>query len=211
MEVLKATRREKLGTHVTRRLRKEGMTPCVIYGHGQENVHVTVSQHDLDLAIHHSQHLVEIEIDGVTEPVLIKDYQYDTFGQELLHADLTRVNLDERVEVTVPVVLRGTAEGTKEGGVMTQANAEVTISCVVTRIPEDIRPLVTEMQIGDTLAAGDLELPNGATLVSDPSLPICSITVVEEEMEEVEEFDPEAGPEVIGEKAEDDEGDEGAE
>ncbi len=206
MEVLKATRREQLGTHVTRRLRKEGMTPCVIYGHGLDNVHIAVSQHDLDLAIHHSQHLVEVDVDGAKEPVLIKDYQYDTFGQELLHADLTRVNLDERVEITVPVVLRGTAQGTKDGGVMTQVNAEVIVSCVVTSIPEDIRPMVTEMNVGDSLTAGDLELPEGTTLVTDPNLPICSVTIVEE-VEEVEEFDPEAGPEVIGEKpAEDDEG-----
>ncbi len=200
MEVLKATRRDKLGTSVTRRLRKEGMTPCVIYGHGEGNVHVAVSQHDLDLAIHHGEHLVEVELDGKKETVLIKDYQYDTFGQELLHADLTRVSLDERVEITIPVVLRGTPEGTRDGGVLSQTNAEVTISCVVTKIPEDIRPLVTDMKVGDTLTAGDLELPESATLVTDPGLPICSVNIVEEK-EEVEEFDPEAAPEVIGEKA----------
>jgi large subunit ribosomal protein L25 len=209
MEALKATKREALGTHSARRMRKDGLTPCVIYGHGQETVHVALNEHDLNLAIHHGEHLLEVDLGGAKETVFIKDYQYDVFGHVLLHADLTRVNLNESVEVTLPVVLRGTPEGLKEGGVVQQQNSEVTIMCLVTNIPEDIRPLINDMQVGDVLTIGDLELPDGAELVTDASLPVCSVTIIEER-EEVEEFDADAAPEVIGEKPGEDGSEEGA-
>ena len=209
MEVLKATKRESLGTTVSKRLRKDGLTPCVIYGHGQENLHVALNQHDLDLAIHHNEHLLELDLGDSKETVFIKDYQYDTFGHELLHVDLTRVDLNEMVEVTVEVVLRGTPAGLKDGGVLLQTTAEIALRCVVTNIPDEIRPMVSEMMIGDILTVGDLELPEGAELITDPGVPICSVTIVEEK-EEVEDFDADAAPEVIGEKPDEDEGEEDA-
>ena len=206
MEVFKATKRETLGTTDCKRLRKNGKTPCVIYGHGQETLHVVVDGHDMDYAIRHNEHLMKIDLDGSMETVYIKDHQYDTFGHNLLHVDLTRVDLTEMVEVTVEVVLRGTPAGLKDGGVLLQSTAEVVLSCVVTNIPDEIRPMVSEMMIGDVLTAGELELPEGAELVTDAGVPVCTVVVVEEH-EEVEEFDADAAPEVIGAKPDDDEGD----
>ena len=127
MAVLKATRRGGSGTRDARELRKQGLTPCVIYGHGKENIPVAMNEHDLDLAIHHGERLLAVDVEGKTENVLIKDTQYDTFGHVLLHVDLTRVNLDERVVVTVPVVLRGTPDGVSAGGVLQQISSEVTV------------------------------------------------------------------------------------
>lgn len=206
MDVFKATKRELLGTTDSKRLRKKGQTPCVIYGHGQENIHVVLDGHDLDHAIRHNEHLLQVDLGDAQETVFIKDYQYDTFGHVLLHADLTRVNLNEKVEVTVEVVLRGTPAGLRDGGVLLQSTAEVALRCVVTNIPDEIRPMVNDMMIGDVLTAGDLELPEGAELLTDAGVPICSVTIVEEK-EEVEDFDAETTPEVIGAKPDDDEGD----
>lgn len=204
MAVLKATKRSGSGTRDARELRKTGMTPCIIYGHGQENIAVAMNEHDLDLAIHHGQRLLEVDVEGKTENVLIKDTQYDTFGHALLHVDLTRVSLDERVVVTVPVVLRGTPEGVAAGGVLQQIASEVTVECVVTAIPDELRLQVNDLQIGETYTAGELELPEGASLVTDAETPICSLTVVAEEEEPVEVAEEEAAePEVIGEKKED--------
>lgn len=207
MAVLKATKRSNTGTRRARELRKTGMTPCIIYGHGQENIAVAINEHDLDLAIHHGERLLEVDVEGSTENVLIKDAQYDTFGQDLLHVDLTRVDLDERVVVTIPVALRGTPEGVSAGGVLRQITPEVTIECVVTAIPEEFRAQVNDLQIGDTLTAGQLELPEGASLVTEADTPICSISVVAEEEEPAEAKEETAEPEVIGEKKEEPEGD----
>jgi len=117
--------------------------------------------------------------------------------------------------VTVAVVLRGTAAGAEEGGVMHQITSEIDIECPVTDIPEELQLQVNEMQIGDTMTAGQLPLPAGVTLITEPNTPICSVTVVaEEEVEapaEGEEAAP-AEPEVITEaKAEGEEPQEQAE
>lgn len=203
MAALKATKRSGKGRRDTKALRKTGMTPCIIYGHGQDNISVAISEHDLDLAIHHGERLLEVDVEGTIENVLIKDRQYDTFGQHLLHADLARVDLDERVEVIVPIVLRGTAAGVTAGGVMRQITSEVTVECVVTAIPDELRLQVNDLQIGDTFTVGELELPEGASLVTDAETRVCTVAMVAEEEEPAEGEEGEsAEPEVIGEKKE---------
>ena len=182
-------------------MRKAGMIPGIIYGHGKSVVTITLNHHDVQVAILHGERLIEMDVDGETENVLFKEVQYDTFGKSILHVDMTRVNLDERVEVTIPVLLRGTPAGATEQGVLRQDNSEVAIECVVTAIPDEIRASVTEMQVGVTLTAADLLLPDGATLISDPTMHICTVTLVAEEVEvEEEEGEESAQPEVIGEK-----------
>jgi len=212
MAALKASMRSKRGSRKARALRARGLIPGVIYGHGEETVSVTLREHDIDLAIHHGQRLVELDLDGKEENALIKDVQWDTFGQKVLHVDLTRVDLNERVQVTVPIVLRGTPAGAGEGGVLQQTAAEVSIECLVRVIPEEIRAFVGELNVGDSLHLRDLELPEGATLVDDDATVVCSITVIAEEVEEAPaEEEGAEQPEVIGEKAEEPAEDEKAE
>ncbi len=209
---LKATPRNERGTRKARAIRKQGLIPCVIYGHGKDCLSVTLSEHDFNVALHHGERLLEIDLEGKTENVLIKDIQWDTYGQVVLHVDLTRVNLDERVEVTVPIVLRGTPAGAADGGVLQQSANEVRIECIVTGIPEDVRIQVNDLNVGDSLTMGDLELPEGATLLDEPDATICTVIVIAEEQEApAEEEEGAAEPEVIGEKKEEDEGAEGEE
>ena len=203
MATLKATRRTEVGTRQVRRLRDADVVPGILYGHGQEVVPLSLAKHEVDLAIHHGERLWEIDCDGRNETALVKEVQYDTFGQEVLHVDLTRVNLDEQVEVTVPIVLRGTPAGADEGGVLDQVMAEVRVECLVRSIPEEIRILVNEMNVGDRLQAGDLELPEGAKLLDEPEALVCTVRIVVEEVEEpTEEAEATAEPEVVGGKPE---------
>ena len=212
MAVLKANSRTESGTRVARKLRASGMVPAIIYGHGEENLSIALNQHDLDVALHHGDRLMEIDLEGTSHNVLIKDVQYDTFGIEILHADLTRVNLDERVEVTVSIVLRGTPKGASDEGVLQQSASDVSIECVVTAIPDEIRVSVIELGVGDSLTAADLELPEGATLLTEPDTQICSVHVVAEAAEAAEEEGEETvQPEVIGEKPEEDKDSEASE
>ena len=159
----------------------------------------------MDLAIHHGERILEIALGRKKENVLIKDVQWDTFGQEPLHLDLSRVDLDERVQVTVPIVLRGTPAGAEDGGVLQQSTAEVQIEVAVRDMPDEIRLSVNQLAVGDTLMMSDLELPGGATLVSNAETRICSLIVVAEEVEpEAPEGEEPAGPEVIGGTPEED-------
>ena len=203
MAALKANIRSERGSRKARALRSQGLIPGVIYGHGEEVVAVTLGEHDIDLAIHHGQRLVQLDVDGKEENALIKDVQWDTFGQKVLHVDLTRVDLNERVEVTVPITLRGTPAGAVEGGVLQQNTMEVRIECMVRAIPEELRSFVGEMNVGDSLYLRDLELPEGATLVDGEATLVCSVSIIAEEAEEAPAEEVEEGaaqPEVIGEK-----------
>ncbi|MCY2924761.1 MAG: 50S ribosomal protein L25 [Planctomycetota bacterium] len=202
MAVLKAEKRAGLGTHKTRALRAQGVTPCIIYGHGLDPVAVSVNTHDLGTALEHGERLLELEMGSEKENVLIKDVQFDPFGQKILHADLARVDLNERVTVTVPIVLTGTPAGATEGGVLQQTVAEARIECVVVAIPEDIRVRVNEMKIGDTLHMRDLKLPEGATLQEDPEMVVASVVVIAEEVAAPATGEEAVEPEVLTAKVE---------
>jgi len=203
MEVLKISKREKLGTREARRFRLENFVPAIIYGHGRENQAVNLSLHDIVLAVRHGEQLLKCDLDGEEQNLLIKDVQYDYMGHEIIHVDLTRVNLDEQVDVTVSIVLRGTPVGVEnEDGVLRQQLSDLNVRCVVTNIPEELRVSVAEMHTGDVLHIADLELPEGVTTDDDPETVIASVSIVVEEVEEVAEEEVTGGPEVIGEKAE---------
>ena len=204
MAALKVSKRSEIGTRKVQKLRKMGDIPGVIYGHGLDTQPVSLKKHDVELAILHGERVLELDVEGEKENVLIKEVQYDTFGHTILHVDLARVSLDERVEITVPIVLRGTPAGAKEGGVLTQTASDVSIECLVTAIPEEIRVSVNDMNINDVIHMTDLELPEGAKLVDDGEAVVCSVAVVAEEAEAPAEAEAEeaAEPEVIGEKPE---------
>ena len=202
MAVMKLIKREKLGTRASRRLREKNLIPGIIYGHGQENIPVSLPAHDIALAIQHGEHLIEAELEGKKGNFLIKDVQYDYLGHEIIHVDLTRVSLHERVEVTVPIVLRGTPVGVEsEGGVLSQHLTELEVQCLVTNIPDELRVSVADMHVNDVLRVADLELPEGVTTKEDPETVIASISVVEEEVEAPAPAEAEAAePEIISEK-----------
>jgi large subunit ribosomal protein L25 len=214
MAKLTAKPREKTGSRASRALRSEGLIPAIIYGHGETPQAITLSEHEIEVAILHGERVLEMDIEGKDQNVLIKDVQWDLFGHAVLHVDLTRVNLDEQVEVSVPILLRGTPEGQREGGVLNQLLDEITVSCLVRSIPEEIEYNIHDMQVDDQVFLRDLELPEGVKLIDDPDELLCQLTIVEEapEVEEEEGAEDLAEPEVIGEaEAEEGEGEEGGE
>ena len=210
MAVLRAKTRTETGKRAARLMRKDGLIPAVVYGHGQPTVSVTLNEHDVELAIQHGERILEIRIgNDKMENVLIKDIQWDTFGQVALHVDLTRVDLDELIRVTIPIVLRGTPAGAVDGGIIQQTASEVEIEVAVRDIPDDVRISVAPLVVGDTLVMSDLALPDGAKLLTDPGTRICALIVVAEEVEAEAEAEGEGEgeggqPEVIGGKPEED-------
>lgn len=203
---LTAKVRGELGSRRNKRLRDSGFVPGVIYGHKEAVVPVTVPKKELVGHLNHGAHLFSLALDGKNENVLVKDVQYDHLGIEVLHVDFTRVDLNERVEVTVPLILKGEPKGEAEGGVLTQVISDIQIECLVTQIPEDIRHNVSEMGLNDVVHISDLKLPDGVRAIQDPDQIVASVKEIAEEAP-AEVAEGAAEPEVIG-KAE--EGAEGA-
>ena len=203
--------REGLGSRRVKRLRDQGLIPGVVYGHKEAVVPVTLPKKELTTHIDRGAHVFDLSLDGKSEKVLVKDVQYDHLGLEILHIDFARVSLDERVEVTVPLELKGEPKGAAEGGVLQQIVAELEIECVVTDIPDVITHNVADMAIDDVLHIKDLKLPPGAKAMQDADLIVAMVKVIEEEGAAGADEGETAEPEVIGRKAEDAEAAEGEE
>jgi large subunit ribosomal protein L25 len=199
--------RSELGSRANKRLRDAGFIPGVIYGHKEAVVPVTLPKKEVVNHLHHGTHLFDLSLDGKNEKVLVKEVQYDHLGMEVLHVDFARVSLDERVEVTVPLELKGEPKGEADGGVLQQIVAELELECLVTEIPDAIRHNVAEMALGDVLHIKDLQLPPGAKALQDEDLIVATVKEIAEEAP-AEVAEGAAEPEVIGRKPE--EGEEGA-
>jgi len=181
--ILKAQRRQEHGTRISRKLREQGLLPAIIYGHKKEPIAVQLNYHDLAMELQHHHRLLDVELDGQKEKYLLKDVQFDHLGDKILHVDLNRVDLNERVTVEVAVELRGIAKGVAEGGVMDQLLGEIEVECLVTGIPDRIRADVPALVIGQSLAAGQIPLPEGIKLVTDPNILVAIVHAKREEEE----------------------------
>jgi large subunit ribosomal protein L25 len=194
--------RSELGSRANRRLRATGLLPGVVYGHKEAVVPVTLPRKELVTHLHRGAHLFDLSIDGKPQKVLVKDVQYDHLGAEVIHVDFARVSLDERVEVTVRIELRGTPKGEADGGVLQQIISDLEVECLVTEIPEVIRHSVAEMALNDTLHVKDLPLPPGVRPLQEPDAIVALVKEIVEEAAPVA-VEAEAGePEVIGRKPE---------
>lgn len=206
--ILEATERTTLGTRISRKLRKVGKVPAVIYGHGEAVRAVAMDLHDLTTALQHGARMMTLNVGEKPEQVLIKDVQYDYLGSTIIHADFTRVSMDEKVTVTVALRFRGTPKGVEaDGGVLTTPVPEIEIECLPGNIPSDIEVKVLELCVGDNLTVADLLLPEGVVAVTDASAIVATVSLISEEEEApAEEGEEDAEPEVIGAKDKEEDG-----
>ena len=205
---LTATKRTETGKRRMRRLRASGSIPAVIYGHGQESVSIAVPSDQFGAALRHGSRLVELTGD-LKESALIDSVQWDAFGNDPLHIDFIRVDKDEKVDITVTLELRGDAPGSHDGGVISQPLHQLEINCPVTSIPESIEVNINSLDLEGEITAGELELPEGAVLITpaDQTVVQCVVpTAVEEEVEAA--AGESAEPEVIGRDKEEEGSDE---
>jgi large subunit ribosomal protein L25 len=205
-EVLKVEKREPKGKREARRLRQTGVIPVNLYGHGEANLALAVPADQVRAMLRHGARVVDLD-GAVKEKAFIRDLQWDVYGTEVLHVDLTRVSANERLEVNVTVEMRGQAAGALDGGVVEQVLHEVEIECLAIEIPEKLYLRIHELKLGGSLTASDVELPAGVKLVSDPDAVVAHCVKPIEE-EEVGAGGEAAEPEVIGRKAGEEEGDE---
>jgi len=215
---LKAKTRPTSGKGAAHRLRAAGIVPSVLYGGGQDPVRICLDQHDFGLLIHHGRSgehaILQLEIEDQPElntPALVKEVQHHPVRDTIIHADLLRIRLDERIQTVVAVELTGQPPGVVEGGILDHQLREVEVECLALDVPEAFVIDVSSLHIGDSLHVSDLAVPENATILTDLERAVAAVLaprlVVEaeaaEEGEEAEEGEAEAAePEVIGEKKE---------
>ncbi|MFK7778761.1 MAG: 50S ribosomal protein L25 [Gimesia sp.] len=161
---ISARKREQLGSIATRRIRRAGQIPAVVYGHEQEPAHISVEGKDLRSLIKNRERVFEIDIEGQVEETMLRDLQWDTFGIEILHVDLIRINASERVTVEVQVRLRGTSPGVVSGGILEQPLHSLELDCLAHNIPDELSVRINALEIGDSIHVRDIEVPRGSKL-----------------------------------------------
>jgi large subunit ribosomal protein L25 len=204
-----AQKRDGRGSRAARRMRAKGLVPAVVYGHKEATLAIALPLDDVAKAIRHGVRVVDLQADGKVEKALIRDVQWDHLGKDLIHVDFARVAADERVVVTVPIEIRGTAPGVSQGGVVDQPMHTLAVECLAISVPDSIRVQVNELQLGGTIHVKDLALPPGVKAMADPDALVVHVTLkqVEEEAAPVAPAPDQAEPEVIGRpKAEEEEG-----
>ena len=193
---LVASKRERLGTRYAQRLRKSGQLPAVIYGHGAAPMSVSVDEKKTLAHLHRGQHVFNLEIEGEgTETCLVKDLQFGFLGDNVIHVDLTRVNLDERVKILVHLDLHGELKSASQAGaIMVHDHAEIEVECAVRDIPESIRVDLGAYET--SINVGELDLPDGMVAITPADTNIVHVQIVaEEEPEEATSTDEAAGEE----------------
>src|SRR5215203_6633375 len=172
------------------------MTPAVLYGEGNEaggSTALAVPTKIVDYTLHHfgDNALYNIDFDGATSTARVMDAQRDPVSGVLLHVDFAPVDMLERIEVTVPLAVVGEAPGVEEGGVLQQVAYEIQVESLPGDIPQEVTIDVSGLGMHENLNLGDLTLPEGVTLLSEPEEVAVTVTapteITEEEMEAAEE------------------------
>ena len=195
---LKAEPRTGSGSRQAGKLRKAGRIPAIVYGHKEANVAVSVAYDELDrlIRVQHAR-VVNLDVGGKTETVLVRDLQWDHLGRHMLHVDFARVSASDRVKVTVPVELRNSPK-TTGGGVLDQPLHTLHVECSPTAIPEAIRIDITGLTLGAPIHVRELALPEGVTVLEAPEAVVVQLKLPgAEPAVAATPAEPGAGPEVI--------------
>lgn len=204
--VLTAKKRERTGSRYSRRERENGGLPAVVYGHKQEPAHVTLDAKDAISHIEKGEKVFQLRVEGedAQEFVLVKDLQFDYLGTNIVHCDLERVDLDERVHVRVPVHLIGEAKGLKKSGAtLMHPVTELDIECAVFNLPDYLEVDISQLDVGGSIRASQVPLPaKTMKLLTDPDAEVAHIIHggAHDEGDEAGEVGGQAAPEVITEK-----------
>jgi large subunit ribosomal protein L25 len=204
--------REERGSRPSRRLRRQGRVPGVLYGGDGAPVSFDVGARELRLALAGGSAVLDLSIDGSKPtPVVLKEVQRHPVRGETMHVDFLRVRLDRPIHAVVPLELQGAEDspGVKEGGILEQITRELNIEALPTAIPPAIVHEVAEMQIGDTLMLASVSPPEGVTLLDDREETVVA-TLTPPRLQAEAEAEIEAETELVGEEGAAEEAEAGA-
>ena len=179
---IEGARRTEFGKGASRRSRRDGFIPAVIYGHGEKPQHVALPSRELGIALKTSNVLIDVVLDDHTELTLPKSVSRDPLTGLLEHIDLVIVRRGERVVVSVPVHTEGKYD---QDGILEHTNNSIEVETDVTNIPAFLILSMEGMVAGESKAAADVVLPEGVKLISDPKMIVVHLSVKSAEVEEV--------------------------
>jgi large subunit ribosomal protein L25 len=203
---LTAQKRSEFGNGPTRRLRRSGLVPGVVYQPGSPSLPFALAERELRRALAEGRtSVIDLTVEGDhARPVLLKDWQLDPVRGDVLHVDFQEVDLTQEVEAPVAIVLVGSSIGVREGGVLDQTLREVVVRALPDALPDSLELDVSELDVGDSIAVDRLSAPEGVEIVADPEIVVASVLAptveVEEEPEELVEGE-EAAEAAEGEEA----------
>ncbi|HET7648020.1 MAG TPA: 50S ribosomal protein L25 [Gaiellaceae bacterium] len=197
--------RAVLGSAESRRLRRQGLIPGVLYGREQP-VAISIPERDLRAALTGAggaNAVLDVVVDtGKAHASVLKEYQFDRVRGTITHVDLQEVRLDQPIHATVPLHLTGEAAGAKEGGVLNQVVTEITVEALPMEVPAAVEFDVSAVHIGESAHLSQIALPEGVTLVDDGEAVFVSVTQpTREEPEELEAGEEEAAAGEVAEEA----------
>jgi large subunit ribosomal protein L25 len=198
---LEAQERPELGSRNTRRLRRAGFVPGIVYGGEGDSVPFKVGTRDLRAALVSGSAVIDLKVgDAAVRPVIVKDQQLHPVRSDVMHVDLLEVNLLEKIHTTVRVELHGgeDAPGVTEGGIISQETNELNIEALPTDIPEVITVDVSHLEAAATLHLSEISAPEGVAFLDDPEETIIATVTVPTEVPEEPEIEEET--ERVGEE-----------
>lgn len=168
LDVIAIEPRTEIGSTASRRLRREGLVPVNVYGHGEKEAFGKIDADVASAIARSGAKVVDVKLEGADEQkAIVREVQWDTFGTHVLHLDFMRVDAKQRVTADVPIHLRGTAPGVIAGGRLDHHMHSLSIECLAVQIPTEINVRITSLKIGDSLHVSDItDLPPNTTVLS---------------------------------------------
>jgi large subunit ribosomal protein L25 len=197
---LKVIHRKERGKGPSRRLRRGGLIPAVLYGPNTNPILLSLNPEDLRSVLSSSageNTLISLQAEDdrkvSNKVVMLKDLQMNPLTREFIHADLYEVVMDEEIEVEVPLHLQGKSVGVQEGGILQQVSRQLRVRCMPRDIPEGIEIDISELEIGNSIHVRDIPLKEGMKIIAEPDFTVLTISapMVEEKPEVVVEEKPE--------------------
>ncbi|MFO8071413.1 MAG: 50S ribosomal protein L25 [Polyangia bacterium] len=213
---LEARLRRDTGKGPTRRMRREGLVPAVIYGPGTESVSIAVEPLALTHALSgplRTNTVLNIDVDDAPAKLpdeihaIVRDYQYHPVSRELLHVDFFLVDVERAIDVEVPLIAVGRSAGEQLGGTLTQPYRRLPVTCLPPDIPASVEYDITEVELNESVQVKDLSIPEGVEVALEPETTVLAVVTpraLEEEKAEEEDEEGAEGEEAAaeGEKAE---------
>lgn len=177
------------GASLARELRRNGKIPANYYYRGEANQNLAIDKKAFNHAIHSGQQVFEVDINNETIYIMIKDVQYHSVTEEVMHIDLMRIRRTEKMTFSIPLVLEGDAVGIDEGGIVTQVATTIDVECFPNDVPESITVDISGLEFNSAMAAEEIVLPVDTLLVSAENTTIvtCNPPKAEVEPEPVED------------------------
>ncbi len=201
--------RTESGASLARELRRNGKIPANYYYRGEANQNLAIDKKAFNHAIHSGQQVFEVDINNETIYIMIKDIQYHSVTEEVMHVDLMRIRRTEKMTFSIPLVLEGDAVGIEEGGIVAQVATTIDVECYPNDVPESITVDISGLEFNSAMAAEEIVLPVDTVLVSAENTTIVTCNPPKAEVEpepvEDEEIELAEGEEATDEEATDEE------